>query len=65
MAILKLNFEERKNEQGETGVYVGWDIEQCNNPTMNELAELVKELVYKEMNTAVNQNQEEKSNVVH
>jgi hypothetical protein len=65
VAILKLNFEERKNEQGETGVYVGWDIEQCNNSTMNELAELVKELVYKEMNTAVNQNQEEKSNVVH
>lgn len=65
MAILKLNFEERKNEQGETGVYVGWDIEKCNNPIMNELAELIKELVYKEMNTAVNQNQEEKSNVVH
>jgi len=65
VAILKLNFKEVPNEQGETGVYVGWDIEQCNNPVMNELAELVKELVYKEMNTAVNQNQEEKSNVVH
>lgn len=65
MAILKLNFKEIKNEQGEACVSIGWDIEQCSNPTMNELAELVKEFVYKEMNTAVNQKQEEKSNVVH
>ncbi|ELJ8641928.1 hypothetical protein RUK84_002896 [Vibrio cholerae] len=63
MAKLTLKFEEKKDEAGEVGVYIGWEIEQGENQTMNELSELVKDLVYRELMTAMKL--QGKQNAIH
>ncbi|ENM6044694.1 hypothetical protein AB8H57_002747 [Vibrio parahaemolyticus] len=52
MAKLTFTFKEECDEKGPR-VFVGFQIEKCINEDMNEMASLVKDLVYEKMQEAM------------
>ncbi len=60
MATLELMLLEEHLEIGEPQVFVGWKITEGKNKDMNELAHLVKNLVYQNMKEAMQLLHEEK-----
>ncbi|EGQ7799320.1 hypothetical protein I6Z03_003012 [Vibrio parahaemolyticus] len=52
MAKLTFTFKEERDERGPR-VFVGFQIEKCTNEDMNEMASLVKDLVYEKMQEAM------------
>lgn len=61
MAKLELMLREEHSESGESKVFVGWTIVEGENKDMNELAHLVKDLVYQTMTEAMQLLHEEKT----
>ncbi len=60
MTKLELMLREEHSEIGEPKVFIGWKIVDGENKNMNELAHLVKDLVYKSMKEAMQLLHEEK-----
>ncbi|MCR9669411.1 hypothetical protein [Vibrio parahaemolyticus] len=52
MAKLTFTFKEERDERGPR-FFVGFQIEKCTNEDMNEMASLVKDLVYEKMQDAM------------